>query len=84
MMNCVDHTFMPESSPRTVGHVEAVTQGALNPGSLLFFFALPPPLPSSRVLGKLGLESTPINTKGYETLLTLVSTPHPGKHFSPW
>lgn len=25
-----------------------------------------------RVLGKLGLESTPINTKGYETLLGLV------------
>lgn len=28
-----------------------------------------------RVLGKLGLESTPINTKGYETLLGLVRHP---------
>ena len=54
-----------------------MSQVALNPGSLLSFIALCAPLPSLRVLGKLGLESTPINTKGYETLLTLVSTaPH--------
>jgi arogenate dehydrogenase (NADP+) len=36
-----------------------------------------------RVLGQLTLESTPINTKGYETLLSLVRQQDPSRADTP-